>query len=112
MYDTFGAEPSNLIAVICPSIGECCFEVGNDVAAKLSDADLGRFISNKYKKPHIDLFGAKKEILIRAGLNEQNIYVIDLCTSCHPNLLHLYRRGPIREGKHLNGMNGMFLRLI
>ena len=112
MHDAFGADPSNLIAVICPSIGKCCFEVGNDVAVQFKNAGLGDFISDKYEKPHIDLFGANKEMLIRVGLKEQNISVIDLCTFCHSDLLHSYRRGPIKDGKHLNGMNGMFLRLI
>lgn len=35
MCADFGSEPQNIIALIGPSIGKCCFEVGEEVKAKL-----------------------------------------------------------------------------
>lgn len=60
-----------------------------------------------------DLFGVNKTILINAGIDVNNISTIDLCTCSREDLFHSYRRGPVDDnGIHLNGMNGMFLKLL
>lgn len=108
----YGCVPSDIVAVICPSIGKCCFEVGNEVAERFSQAGFGNFIYENFDKPHIDLPGVDAAQLKKAGLKNENIYDTGLCTYCSEDLFHSYRRGPVEDGKHLNGMNAMFLHLV
>jgi len=45
---------------------------------------------------HLDLRKANRSQLVAAGLLGKNIYVSDLCTACHTNLLFSHRReGPL-----------------
>lgn len=112
MTEAFNTDPSDLIAVICPSIAACCFEVGEEVAAKFVQAGYSEYVLTDKEKPHIDLFGVNAAVLESTGIPAEKIHKIELCTKCHEELFHSYRRGPITEkGAHLNGMNGMFLRL-
>lgn len=112
MCKNYGCCKENIVAQICPSIGKCCFETGEDVAEQFVDAGFEDFKYYINGRPHIDLNGVNRMRLIKAGLKPVNIYNTDICTCCHPELFHSYRRGPVNEkGIHLNGMNGVFLRL-
>ncbi len=112
MQEHFKSNPKDLIAVICPSIASCCFEVGNEVAEEFKSCGFEKYILCNYSKPHIDLFGVNSELLSSTGIPQNQIHRVELCTYCHPELFHSYRRGPVENGLHKNGMNGMFLRLI
>lgn len=120
MKNNYGCLVEDIVAVILPSIGQCCFEVGEEVAVQFRDAGFSEYIDQSKDKPHIDLFGVNSAILRKAGLTENNIHKIELCTYCNEELFHSFRRGPVEnqtkpDGKqiqaHLNGMNGMFIRL-
>lgn len=112
MKKEFGSNPQDLVAVICPSIASCCFEVGDEVAEEFRSQGFEKYIFMNYPKPHIDLFGVNSELLLQSGLEKERIHKIELCTYCHEDLFHSYRRGPVENGVHKNGMNGMFLRLV
>ena len=111
MHQYYGCDYEDIVGVILPSIGKCCFEVGEDVARQFDHAGYSLFVDRSGEKPHVDLFAANAENLLRAGLMPRNIHSIDLCTCCHNELFHSYRKGPIDNGIHMNGMNGMFIRL-
>lgn len=112
MHDKYGCYTENIIAQICPSIEQCCFETGFEVAEQFENNGFSEFISYEGKKLHIDLNSVNRKRLINAGLKEENISKVGICTCCHPDLFHSYRRGPVNEeGIHLNGMNGAFIRL-
>lgn len=112
MCDNYGCRPENIIAEICPSIEQCCFETGFEVSKQFENNGFSKFISYESEKPHIDLNGVNEQRLINAGLKKENIFKTSVCTCCHPDLFHSYRRGPVSEnGVHLNGMNGAFIRI-
>lgn len=112
MCDNYGCKRNEIIAQIAPTIGSCCFETGEDVAEQFEKAGFSEFILRDKVKPHIWLNGVNIALLKRAGIKEENIYHVDICTCCNPELFHSYRRGPVDEnGLHLNGMNGIFIRL-
>jgi YfiH family protein len=116
----FGSKPTELLAAIGPSIGPCCYEVAADFVTKFtaqfSDAadyfDEARsgeepnplqWLNMKPpghqpppKNVHLDLRKANRSQLLAAGLQAQNIFVSDLCTACHTDLLFSHRReGPL-----------------
>jgi YfiH family protein len=76
-----GAE-SGLAAIVGPSIGPCCYEVGPEVSS-LYDADLTR-------GRKLDLWTASERALRAAGV--ARVQRVDLCTRCHPKLFFSHRR--------------------
>ena len=110
MRENYGCRSENIVAQICPSIEQCCFETGDEVAEQFEATGFSDFIAQIRSKPHIDLNGVNKLRLLRAGLKAENIHKSGICTCCNPDLFHSYRRGPIDEnGAHLNGLNGFFI---
>lgn len=94
--DRFGVEPADLKAAIGPSIGSCCYEVGEDVATLYRKKHGGSseylFKIGSTTKYVLDLKTANKLLLEREGVSD--IEELDICTKCSENF-HSYRR----EGK-------------
>ena len=120
MQFEFGSKPADLLAAIGPSIGPCCYEVAADFVTKFTAqfADAADYFDEPRsgeepnplqwlnmkppghqpppKNVHLDLRKANRSQLVAAGLLEKNIFVSDLCTSCHTGLLFSHRReGPL-----------------
>jgi YfiH family protein len=95
MCDNFGSNPKDIICAIGPSICKDCYEVDDVVYEPLSKiAYLNKdkiFIKKENGKYQLDLWETNKEILINAGIREENIDVTDLCTNCHPDVFHSHR---------------------
>jgi purine-nucleoside/S-methyl-5'-thioadenosine phosphorylase / adenosine deaminase len=71
-------------AAVGPGIGQCCFEVGEEVLERFADLDGvadGRML---------DLRGAIAQKLAAAGVEE--VEHVDHCTSCRPELYFSHRR--------------------
>ena len=93
LQEGFKAESRDLVCVIGPSIGKCCFEVDTDVynefAALWSEDRYYTSIgAGKWK---IDLREIIKTTLINAGVPEQNIHASSVCTKCCKDLFFSYR---------------------
>jgi len=73
-------------AAIGPSIGPCCYEVGEEVAAPYR-ARFGAGIMGGRK---LDLRQAAERLLREAGV--ARIERLDLCTACNPELFFSHRR--------------------
>lgn len=85
-------------AAIGPSIGPCCYEVGEDVAAPFR-ARFGRDVA---RSGRLDLWSAAEQALREAGCS--SVERLDLCTSCRPDLFFSYRRdGKPRGGQGVIG---------
>ena len=88
----YGSHPAELIATIGPSIGPCCYEVGEDVidavhAAFDRPADL--LLNRNGGRPHFDLWGANTRWLAEAGVRQ--IDVAGICTACRTDEFFSYR---------------------
>ncbi len=97
----FGARPHDLRVAIGPSIGPCCFEVGDEVVAALLGADPGATdcVSPGPVRPHVDLWEANRRQAIAAGATGALIETARLCTCCHGDLLESYRREGAGAGR-------------
>ncbi len=95
MRDNFGCDPKDIICAIGPSICQGCYEVDDAVYEPLSKIPyLSKdkiFIKKNNGKYQLDLWETNKEILMNAGIREENIDVTDLCTNCHPDVFHSHR---------------------
>lgn len=89
----YGAEPENIVAAIGPNIGKCCFETGTDVPQALREhlgADAEDFIQPRGEKFLVDLKGANRRILERAGV--KRVEQSGECTACRPDRFWSHRR--------------------
>jgi hypothetical protein len=75
-------------AVVGPSIGPCCYQVGPEVSG-LFDRDLTR-------EGNLDLWSAAERALARAGV--ASVERVDLCTRCHPERFFSHRYSGPRRG--------------
>eukprot|EP00118_Oscarella_pearsei_P021032 m.233715 g.233715 ORF g.233715 m.233715 type:complete len:441 (+) comp40097_c1_seq4:1156-2478(+) len=71
MKERFGCRPEDVRAAVGPSIGACCFEVGEDLAEQFDDEFVIR--NPDWKKPHVDLWGSVYADLISFGLLPENM---------------------------------------
>lgn len=91
-----GNYPSEIKAVLGPSIGKCCFDIGSDVAQYFSKENLFSEKGSKFK------FDLKNEIfseLINLGLAVKNIYLDTHCTFCDKEKFFSYRREGVDSGR-------------
>lgn len=90
-----GADPASMQAVICPSAGPCCYEIGEDVRQEAMES-LGPgaawFFTEKATTMTFDLWSANIAQLTAAGLNEKKINNVAHCTICGGDLYPSYRR--------------------
>jgi hypothetical protein len=87
--ERFGSRAADLHAAIGPAIGKCCYEVGEEVAARFGETG----------RAHIDLAGTVRRQLEAAGVGARRIYLAGLCTRCHAERFHSFRRDAEAAGR-------------
>jgi YfiH family protein len=107
MHDAFATEPSDIIACIGPSIGPCCYEVGDEVINAVAEnlpeyadeilvepdmASAGSFrAAVNADRKHFDLWRANELILSDVGVPDRQIEIARLCTACRTDLFYSHR---------------------
>jgi YfiH family protein len=84
MHRRYGSAPEDLIAAIGPSIGPCCYSVGEELRTEFANqfpyAPL--LFLETGSQPHLDLWEANRRQLLAAGLQPSQITVLGECTAC------------------------------
>lgn len=97
MKNNYGCNPSDVVCAIGPTIGKCCFEVGEEVASKC--LEIGPYAKKAGgEKFYVDLQSVNKEVLVQAGVPEENIIKADICTKCYADLLFSHRQTNGKRG--------------
>ncbi len=102
MKKGFGIEPSAFSCVVGPSIGGCCYEVGEDVASQFINKfeDWKDFLFRKDNAKYmLDLKEANRISLSKEGVKE--IEITGFCTKCNTDF-HSYRRDGKNAGKQFS----------
>jgi hypothetical protein len=101
LADRWGVAPDRLVAAIGPSIGACCYEVGDELDAAFAGAGhepqvrAGWFARDAAGRLRLDLWAANRDLLIAAGLHPARVHVAGLCTKTHLAWFESYRaEGP------------------
>lgn len=91
----FGTETGDVRVGIGPAIGPCCYEVDEPVLGpwRSSFPEHYRRVTFPTRLGHgtLDLQETNRLQLLAAGVPEQKIEVIHLCTACHTELLYSER---------------------
>lgn len=95
MHDNYGCDPKDIKCAIGPAISKCCYEVDEDCCKHfkvLTDLERERFIFPKENgKYMIDLLETNRQVLVHAGVPQENITLSDVCTRCNSELLWSHR---------------------
>lgn len=89
---------SNIYVVIGPSIGSCCYNVGDEVinGVKNSVNDYSKL----FKENFVDLKLTNAQQAIDIGVPEKNIDICPYCTSCRNDLFFSYRKENGTTNRH------------
>jgi YfiH family protein len=107
MATRFGSRPASLRVSIGPSAGSCCYEVDEPVLSRLraSYADWQGLVQETGPgTARLNLRGLVRGQAQSAGVREDGIHSVSLCTICHPALFHSYRRDGTVRGTMVSGI--------
>ena len=94
-----GALPGEVRAVMGPSIGPCCYDVGPDVWAAVRERTPDYCPGSPLRLDIRELVAFQ---LKEAGVLLENIGSLALCTRCHPDLFFSHRgMGADRKGRSM-----------
>lgn len=103
----FGSQPGWLRVGIGPAAGFCCYEVDEPVLSRLRACVEGWRELVRPTGPDtalLDLRGLVRGQAQAAGVREDAVFDVSLCTICHPNLFHSYRRDGKLRGTMVSGI--------
>jgi len=103
MREKLDARPERIVIGAGPAVGACCYRVGSDVVDAFASA-YPAHINRITSKPapgvtHVDLLGANRLQAEDAGIDAARFESVDICTVCHPEETHSYRRQGAAAGR-------------
>ena len=102
----FGSRAESIHVAMGPSIGACCYEVGEEVVRAFYEHvsyPNELFSSGPRGKSHLNLIEANFRQLAEQGVPREQIYSSGMCTSCDNGELYSYRK----EGKGVGRLMGV-----
>jgi len=103
---TFGSKPDDLTVVAGPSIGMCCYEVGEDVRQQFDQAAFANAAIQRWFAParrprhwYFDTWAATLDQVVAAGVPQSSVHIAGMCTASHPEVFCSYRRDGQRAGR-------------
>ena len=88
-----GTNPKNVFFHLGPAIGDCCYEVGSDVASQFENP------IQKKDAYFLNLITENQNQALHLSVPKEQIFSTDLCTACHPSLFYSYRREKALSGQ-------------
>lgn len=87
----FGSDPKDIIVSIGASIGVCCYEVGSEIYDEAKTLELQYAMQKRDGSFYLDVNKILKKQLLSCGVDEENIEILDVCTSCNTHSFFSYR---------------------
>ncbi len=107
MQEAFGSRPEEILAGIGPSIGPCCYEIGDDVAELAQDFWPEPPITRTPQgRMYLDLWELNRRWLLKAGV--VRVELSGICTSCRKEEFFSHRASGGLTGRFavVVGLNG------
>ena len=95
MIDEMGTHPEDVLAVMGPSAGSCCYKIDKETA----DLLLPESIIVRHGEIYADLRAELRVRLLTAGFSDQNIEIFSDCTICNEQLYFSHRRDKKNAGR-------------
>jgi len=97
MRSKFFSRPEDLLIAIGAGIRKCCYVVGEDLVDYFPGS-----IEHKRNGYHLDLVKENLGQLLSAGVDTNNIFDCELCTSCKNDIFFSYRKEKENAGRMLS----------
>lgn len=94
MKKVFACQSEDILVGIGPSIGPCCYEIGEDLGEKFTNRykDFKGIIEIRNNKTYLNLWQVNYLQLLEKGILKENIMLSKTCTSCRVDELYSYRK--------------------
>jgi polyphenol oxidase len=99
MTESFGTDPSDVVAGIGPSMGPCCYTVGMDVIEAFASAGIEPVLITDDGPTRLDLWESNRRQLLDGGVPAASIETMGLCTGCHVSTFFSHRAEAGRTGR-------------
>ncbi len=99
MAEQYGSRPGDILACIGPSIGPCCYRVGDDFVQAMTALwpEARAYIATRDGALHADLWEMNRRQLLDAGV--ANVEVARICTACRHDEFFSHRADGGRTGR-------------
>jgi YfiH family protein len=94
-----GCRPQNIRAALAPTIGPCCYQVGENVIEQVPQEWRAQVIHRAAAAYYFDLPELQRLQLQAAGIKAENLIKSDFCTACRPDLFYSYRAAGGQTGR-------------
>lgn len=97
MVDEFGSDPRDIVAVVGPGIGPCCYAVGENVINAAELAFMGAWggpkplLERRGGEVYFNLRESIRRAIIEAGVPAENVAVEEVCTADNLDLFYSHR---------------------
>jgi polyphenol oxidase len=95
MRSEWNSRPEDILAALGPSAGPCCYEIGEDVSARLAPSSVSYRNGRLYADLHAEIISR----LRNAGMAKERIETIPHCTICNHALYFSHRRDGVLSGR-------------
>ena len=85
----YNSKAENLLVSVGPSIGKCCYEVGEEIAKET----YKKYIYQKEGSFYLDIKQMLNDQLLNFGIKKENIQISPVCTCCDKNYFSYRRDG-------------------
>lgn len=106
VFQKHNIDKKEIMVVIGPSICKNCYIVDEHVISmvknRLDNVDKKPYNLIKHNQYQLDLKELNKQILLKAGLLEDNIVLTSLCTSCDHEFFYSHRRDKGHTGRMMS----------
>jgi YfiH family protein len=106
MQSVFGSRPESLMAAVGPSIGPCCYQIGEPVISAVQNSFDGPETlllpdnsgkADQESRRMFDLPEANRQRLLASGVRQ--VEMSELCTACRSDLFFSHRADQGRTGR-------------
>ncbi len=94
-----GSVPEDIYASLSPTIGPCCYQVGEDVAERVPSRWHDSVLMRKKEGIYFDLPELQRLLLLEVGLKEDRVSKSMFCTCCGTENFFSYRAAVGRTGR-------------
>lgn len=99
MQEHFHSRPSDILAVLGPSIGVCCYEINETINNEAHGLGLGYAIQKRQEKFYLDVNRILKAQLEASGVSGEHIEALNRCSACENNTFFSYRADGQQTGR-------------
>lgn len=94
MKNEFESDPENILVSIGPSIGQCCYEVGEEIYAQALSIGLEYALEKKEDRYYLSVGKILYKQLVEASIKKENFEISTKCTCCNSKTYNSYRAEP------------------